>query len=479
MKRNEGQLIMRNPLKLLLSIILMAGGVVAAFADLPRLKVSENQRFLVHEDGTAFFWLGDTAWELFHRLNREEADKYLENRAANGFTVIQAVALAELDGLHTPNANGHRPLLDDDPTKPDVKDGPNNDYWDHVDYIVNKAESLGMYIGFLPTWGDKWNKKWGVGPEIFTPENAEIFGRWLGQRYKDTSNIIWILGGDRPIETDTHKKVIQAMVRGLAKGDGGRHLMTFHPVGGQTSSTWFHDADWLAFNMLQSGHSARSTNYIPVERDYALEPPKPTLDGEPAYEYPPDAMPEKRPVGALQVRRNAYWAVFAGAFGHTYGTHPIWQMYDEGRKPLWDVVTPWHQSLDIPGATQLIHLKRLMLSRPCLTRIPDQSVIVSKPPTGIDRIQVTRDGRPGRDDGTYIMAYFPRHQPVTLNTGRIASKSLRGWWYNPRTGEATSIEEMTNDKTMPFAPPTNVEGEDWVLVLDDAQKNFPPPGGRP
>jgi hypothetical protein len=478
MKRNEGQLIMRNPLKLLLGIILMAGGVVAAFADLPRLKVSENQRFLVHEDGTPFFWLGDTAWELFHRLNREEADKYLENRAANGFTVIQAVALAELDGLHTPNAYGHRPLLDDDPTKPDVKDGPNNDYWDHVDYIVNKAESLGLYIGFLPTWGDKWNKKWGVGPEIFTPENAEIFGHWLGQRYKDTSNIIWILGGDRPIETDTHKEIIQAMVRGLAKGDGGRHLMTFHPMGGQTSSTWFHEAAWLAFNMLQSGHSARSTNYIPVERDYALEPPKPTLDGEPAYEYPPDAMPEKRPVGALQVRRNAYWAVFAGGFGHTYGTHPIWQMYDEGRKPLWDVVTPWHQALDLPGATQLIHLKRLMLSRPFLTRIPDQSVIVSEPPTGIDRIQVTRDGRPGQDDATYIMVYFPRHQPVTLNTGRIDSKNLRGWWYNPRTGEATSMGEMTNDRTIQFAPPTNAEGEDWVLVLDNAAKNDPAPGTR-
>jgi hypothetical protein len=107
--------------------------------------------------------------------------------------------------------------------------------------------------------------------------------------------------------------------------------MTFHPGGGQTSSTWFHQADWLDFNMLQSGHSAQSTNYVPVERDYALAPPKPTLDGEPAYEYPPDAMPAKRPVGALQVRRNAYWAIFAGAFGHTYGTHPIWQMYDEGR----------------------------------------------------------------------------------------------------------------------------------------------------
>src|SRR5512135_2924148 len=124
----------------------------------PRLKVGDNHHFLVYQDGRPFFYLGDTAWELFHRLKREEADDYLSNRAADGFTVIQAVALAEFDGLHTPNAYGFRPLVNDDPTRPDVKEGPGNDYWDHVDYVVNRAESLGLFIGFLPTWGDKWNK---------------------------------------------------------------------------------------------------------------------------------------------------------------------------------------------------------------------------------------------------------------------------------------------------------------------------------
>ncbi len=159
-----------------------------------RLKVSDNKRFLVKEDGTAFFYLGDTAWELFHRLNREEADRYLENRAKKGFTVIQAVALAEIDGLNTPNAYGHRALIDNDPTKPDIKDGPANDYWDQVDYIVNKANSLGLYIGFLPTWGDKWNRSHGAGGGSFTVENAAIYGEWLGRRYKDKA-LIWILGG--------------------------------------------------------------------------------------------------------------------------------------------------------------------------------------------------------------------------------------------------------------------------------------------
>jgi hypothetical protein len=356
----------------------------------------------------------------------------------------------------------------------------NNDYWDHVDYIVNRAGHSACTSALLPSWGDKWNlKSWGVGPWIFTPENAKVYGRWLGQRYKDASNIIWILGGDRPIETEAHEGVIEAMARGLAKGDGGRYLMSFHPWGGQSSSKWFHKADWLDFNMIQSGHNPQSTNYLHVERDYALEPPKPALDGEPAYEYPPNAKPpNKRPVGASSVRRNAYWAVFAGAFGHTYGTHPVWQMYDNGRKPFWEVVTPWHQALDLPGANQLIHLKNLILTRPFLTRIPDQTMIVSEPPTGIHRVQVTRDGLPGRNDATYILAYFPSHHRVTLKTGRIAGPDLRGWWFNPRTGQATLIGETPNQATMSFEPPTNAEGEDWVLVLDDASKSYETPGTR-
>src|SRR6478752_5966149 len=172
------------------------------------LKVSDNRRFLVYDDGTPFFYLGDTAWELFHRLTLDEADYYLRDRAAKGFTVIQAVVLAEMDGLHTPNMNGDVPLLDGDPTR------PNEAYFAHVDAVVNLAAALGLHIGMLPTWGDKWNRKWGVGPEIFTPENARAYAAFLGQRYAGRP-IIWILGGDRPIETDEQRLVVRAMAEGL------------------------------------------------------------------------------------------------------------------------------------------------------------------------------------------------------------------------------------------------------------------------
>ena len=115
------------------------------------LKVSESGRYLMKEDGSLFFYMDDTAWELFHRLNKEEADLYLKDRAEKGFTVIQAVVLSEAGGLDDPNAEGDIPLNNNDPAD------PNQDYFKHVDYIVEKAESLGLVVGLLPAWGSCWS----------------------------------------------------------------------------------------------------------------------------------------------------------------------------------------------------------------------------------------------------------------------------------------------------------------------------------
>ena len=136
-----------------------------------KLKISQNRRFLEFDDGTPFFYLGDTAWELFHRLNKAETEEFLENRRAKGFTVVQAVALAELDGLNTPNAEGERPLLNNDPMK------PNEAYFAHIDWVLRKALEKGIFIGLLPTWGDKVDKQWGNGPVIFNRENAYGYGK--------------------------------------------------------------------------------------------------------------------------------------------------------------------------------------------------------------------------------------------------------------------------------------------------------------
>ncbi len=460
-----------------IACLMLSGSV--AFAATPRLKVSENKHFLVTETGEPFFWLGDTAWEIFHRLTREDAERYLENRAKLGFTVIQAVALAEFDGLNTPNAYGHKPLLDNDPTRPDVREGPDNDYWDHVDFIVEKANARGLTVGFLPTWGDKWNKGSGAGPQIFTPANAAIYGEWIGRRYKD-AGLVWILGGDRGFDSEEQKEIIRAMARGLRKGDGGAHLISLHPNGGAGSSGNFHHEPWLDFNMRQNGHDLEFTGrYDRTREDYNLTPVKPALDAEPIYEDHPVSFNAKK-FGhsiAADVRRAAYWDLFGGAFGHTYGHHSVWQFWTPERAPVNNPLMPWTEAINQPGAAQMQHARHLLESRPFLTRVPDDSVIVetniptAMPGAGTRHFAATRD-----EAGSYAMVYAPVSRAFKVRMEKIAGAKMKAWWFNPRDGSAAVIGEFANTGEREFIPPTPGEALDWVLVLDDAAKNFPAPG---
>lgn len=455
---------MKTKLLALAPILFLA---LCAGAQLPQLRVSDNHRFLVKAGGSPFFYLGDTAWELFHRLDREETERYLSDRAKKGFTVIEAVALAEFGGLTQPNRYGHLPLQDNDPTR------PQEPYFEHVDWVVNKAASMGLYVGLLPTWGDKVNKKWGQGPEIFTPENARVYGAWLGTRYRNAP-VLWILGGDRPIENEKHRLIWRAMAEGLRAGDGGAHLITYHPMGGHSSSDYVNDETWLDFHQIQSGHSHRNKdNFAMLARDLAKNPPRPVMDGEPCYEDHPvrSDKTKKEWFGEWDVRKLCYWGLFAGAHGHTYGCHPIWQMWDGKTKPCADPRHSWMEDLDLPGASQVGFARRLIESRPFLTRIPDQALITSPNPAGPAHVQATRDS-----EGSFAMVYSASGQPFTADLAKLSAKKLRAWWFDPRTGEAKDSGQLDNQGPREFTPPTKGDGNDWVLVLDDASKQFPPPG---
>ena len=431
-----------------------------------QLRVSDNKRFLVTAEGKPFFWLGDTGWELFHRLSREEADKYLKDRAAKGFTVIQAVALAELDGLHDPNPYGETPLENDDPTR------PREAYFQHVDYIIKKAEELGLYIALLPTWGDKvFKNTWGTGPEIFNVENAKIYGKWIGNRYKLQKNIIWVMGGDRNPD-EKAMAVWRSMAAGVVEGVGGQDkaLMTFHPQpngleeGG--SSKYFHNDEWLDFNMFQTGHCRENNVWDRMQVVYNRTPTKPVFDGETLYEDHPVCFNAKD-LGlssAYDVRKHAYLDVFAGAFGHTYGCHDIWQMYAPNRTSVNGARIPWYVAIDLPGANQMQYLRWLIESRPMLDRVPDQSIITNAFGAN-DRIQATR----GKD---YIFIYSTEGKPITVNMGKISGNQVTARWYNPKNGDNKLIGKFPNKGQQSFTPASSGYGQDWVLILDDASKNY-------
>jgi hypothetical protein len=461
-----------------------------------RLVVSSNGHYLQCEDGTPFFWLGDTGWELIHRLRREEAVNYLKTRKEQGFNVIQTVLVSEFDGLTVPNAYGSLPFIDRDPTRLKITSGNDTtkeseyDYWDHADFIITKAAELGMYIGLLPCWGEYVIPR--EGRAIFSTETqAYTYGNNLGKRFREQKNIVWILGGDRlPDERSNGLNLWRAMAKGIADGTNGTNnlngktdysttLMTYHCY--VSSSVWFQKDDWLDFHMWGSYHSDYSIAraYEQAFIDWNMPDPKPTINAEPAYEeHAVNWLENNGNFTSYDIRQIAYWSVFAGACGHTYGCNPVWQFYDKGRKPITFVHSYWQQALNDEGASQMKYLKNLIESRPMFERMPDQSILVKGEGSGSNHCVATRGN-------SYLFVYLPTGYPVTIQMGNISGDSIKAWWYNPRNGKAITVGEYRNSGRVEFTPPgisrelewlKTGRGCDWVLVLDDSKAAFKLPG---
>jgi hypothetical protein len=424
-----------------------------------KLRISPNGRYFVDPEGKPFFYLGDTAWLLFQRLNHEEVDEYLKDRAGKGFTVIQAYVLRGLGARHPDGATsliGATPLIGRDPSH------PNEAFFRNVDYVVNRANELGLVMALVVTksWHD--NKH----PErVFDVTNAYTFGKFLAQRYKDNA-VLWYIGGDSVPGSD--REVWVAMAKGLKDGSSGSQLVSYHGSGHTSSSTWFHNDDWLDFNSIQSGHGWAAKTYAFVSQDYGLSPPKPTVDMEPPYENHPTGPTTPR-IDSHQVRKGAYWAMLAGAAGHGYGALDLFHLYKEGDGPFpRNGFQPWRTAIAYEGSRQVGFLRRLFELRPWYQLVPDQSVIASGQEEGEDHVQAAR-----AKDGGFLIAYLPHGHSVGIHMDRIAGKNVQARWYDPRTGTWREIGEYGNTGVRQFVAPSQGDQNDWVLVLDDAEKNYP------
>jgi hypothetical protein len=236
-------------------------------------------------------------------------------------------------------------------------------------------------------------------------------------------------------------------------------------MGEQSSSKYVHDEPWLDFNTLQSGHGRKNNvSYEMIRKDYERKPTKPCMDSEPNYEnHPERSVKNGGWFDDYDVRKVCYWDLFAGAAGHTYGCHDIWMMWDKGKnKNLADARTGWRDAIKLPGSNHVGIAKKLMLSKPFLTRIPDQSLIVGDAGKGGDHVQATRDER-----GTYAMVYIPSGKPVTVDLTKLKAKTINASWFDPRTGKSRQMDvPFKNGSPQEFKPPATEAERDWVLVLE-------------
>jgi hypothetical protein len=453
---------------ILVGLLVMACSSNTGNKKVSGLRISENQRYLTDDQNNPFFWLGDTGWLLFKKLNREEAEMYLENRRQKGFNVIQAILIHEIN--HEVNVYGDSALVKNNIAAPMITPGNNPDdpwkydFWDHIDYIIDMAAERGIYMALVPVWGT--NVKQGH----VNREQIAFYGKWLVERYRNKPNIIWLNGGD--IKGTDSTEVWKALGTTLRENDPD-HLISYHPFGRTQSSMWFHNEFWLDFNMCQSGHrrydqddtelAYGEDNWRYIENDYKLTPPKPVIDAEPSYEGIPQGLHDTlQPYWTdNDARRYAYWSVFTGAFGHTYGHNAVIQFY----KPTDTIVDYgpkmyWEEALDAAGACQMIHLKNLMMSQSYLERIPDQSLIASNQGEKYDYLAATRGNN-------WAMVYTYNGRNLDIAMGIIGSEKVKAAWYNPRNGSWTEIGICENTGTAEFDPPgEKTDGNDWVLVLD-------------
>jgi hypothetical protein len=397
-----------------------------------RLQVSENHRFLQHEDGTPFFWLGETAWLMPQRLNREEVSYYLQKCHDADYNMVQIQVLNDVPSYNVygqMSSTANWEIL----SQKDVYG-----YWEHMDYIVREAEARSIYVGLVCIWGGV------VKAGKLTVEQARQYGTFLANRYKDCKNIIWIIGGD--IQGDV-KREVWDMLATTIKSIDHTHLMTFHPRGRTTSARWWSQAKWIDFHSFQSGHrrygqrmndktypipdNTEEDNWQYVDSTWAYTPLKPVIDDEPIYEGIPKGLhhPDEDVWKACDVRRYAYWSVFAGSCGHTYGNSAIMQFYKPGYPSAYFNTKMWYDALNDPGFHQMKHLKRLMLLLPFFERVPDQSIIVENG-TRYDRLIATR----GID---YLLVYNYTSRTMTIDLRKISGERKRVWWMDATTGRLT------------------------------------------
>ena len=438
----------------------------------PALKISANGRYFMQQDGSPFFWLGDTGWLLFTRLDRNETKRYLDDRAGKGFNVIQVMVLHSLDAVNVygqpalENRNVATPKTTDS-NSPDIKG--QYDYWDHVDFVIDQAAARGIWIALVPVWGS--NVKAGKLSEA----QAERYATFLANRYKSKPNIIWMNGGD--IKGSDYIKVWERIGATIHALDP-HHLMTFHPRGRTSSSTWFHNQPWLNFNSVQSGHRRYEQdtskgdlhygedNWKYIMADYKRLPAKPVLDAEPSYENIPQGLHDTTQPRwkDSDLRRYGYWSVFAGAAGYTYGDNSVMQMLrPSDKKSSYGAKAFWYDAIADPGAAQMQYLKKLLLSRPYFERVPDQQLISGDAGAKYDRLVATR----GKN---YAFIYTCNGRNIKAVMGKIAGTKVKAGWYDPRNGSITPAGEYPNKGIIGFNPPGEpANGNDWVLILDSVQ----------
>ena len=424
-------------------ITLPLNGISTAMTKFP-LAIGPTSRFLVDADGTPFPIHGEAAWSLAGALRRDDADHYLVDRAGRGTNTV-IVSLVESTFSPDPprNAYGVDPF-----TTPGDLGTPNPAYFEHVDWLVERAADLGILVLAVPCYLGYPNP----GRSHFNPDAqsegwydevlksgvtaCETYGHFLGERYAEANNILWMMGGDR--NPDDALEHLRAVVRGIRRG-GARQLFTAHVLPEQVVTEVFPDDDWLEVTTTYTYGIVHQQ----VLRNYNRVPVRPTFLVESTYENEHNA-------SEVQIRRQAWWAILSGACGQCVGNYPIWPFVDG-----------WERELVSPGSVAMGHLKEFLDRYPWWELVPDsrREILVEGfgELRGLDTCCAA-----ATPDLRLVVAYMPSPREITIDAP--GEDPLYLTWLEPATGTHHDGGLVSSAKRATLSPPG--DDHDWVVVLD-------------
>ncbi|MFA5264260.1 MAG: DUF4038 domain-containing protein, partial [Opitutaceae bacterium] len=347
------------------------------------------------------------------------------------------------------NVYGEAPFAD-----PNDWTTTNEKYFEHADWVLRKAAEYRMTVLLFPAYlgydGREKGSEDGFVRELMAtgPEKSLAYGRFLGKRYRDFDKIIWVMGGDR--DPGPARENVDMVAYGIREFDQ-RHLFTAHCHSESSPASQYPSSSWLDISNTYSYFLV----HLALTWDYNRKPVRPTFLLESVYEG------ETQFASELQMRRQAYWSVLCGGFGHVMGNNPLWN-FGPG----------WQAAMDAPGSVGMVHWGELFRSRRWFELVPDQDHKVVT--AGLGELWgldlVTAAATP---TGNMIIAYMTSARTISVDLAKMPKGQARAWWFNPRDGKATEAGTFPTDGVKQFTPPGD---GDWALVLDDAALQLPAPG---
>ena len=420
------------------------------------VRLSENRRYLVWDDGAPFFWLADTAWNGVLRADEADWTRYLETRREQDFTAVQFVSTQWRGGREV--LEGARAFEGTDHIR------LNPGFFQALDDKVAAINDHGLVAAPVALWTLTESDP----GQILTEVDAVRLVKYLVARW-GAYHVVWLLGGDGRYQDEAvaaRWRRIGNAVFNDPQVDRHERLVTMHPCGQSWVGPLFRGEAWFDFIGYQSGHGSSEKHlrwlvFGPPATEWDNDPPLPVINLEPNYEMHPSYHIDRK-FTDKEVRRAAYWSLLVSPpAGVTFGVNPIWVWPDEPEVPEnhenIGEVDLWEAGLETPGTQSMTHLKQFFASLPWWRLRPAPELVVDQPGADDPRCFVAAAMS---DDGNVAVIYVPKGERVTLNAEALGSLSV-GCWFNPRTGAWSDTCVLPSDD-LPLETP---DDGDWVLSI--------------